>query len=401
VQNQTGARATYAAFIAMGAGGASWAARIPQIRTSLQLSSAQLGLVLLCVAFGSLISLPLAGAIVHRFTSRRTVGAMAVLFAIGLAAACIGYHAGAVPVAIGFLVLGFANGAWDVGMNVQGAIVERRLGRAILPRFHAGYSVGAVSGALIGTAMVALDVPVTAHLLAIAILTALIVPAAVRGFVPDTEPLPVDRSDSIGAAPARSHLFKRWTEPRTLLIGLFVLAFGFAEGTGNDWINLALIDGYHVPAALGTLAFATFLVAMTAGRWFGPSFLDRHGRVGVLRGLALIAVVGLVLFVYSPVVPLAFVGTALWGLGASLGFPVGISAASDDPAAAAGRVSVVASIAYCAFLGGPPLIGFLGAHVTVLRALIVVAGLVALSAAIAGALKPLPPTATPPGDRRN
>jgi MFS family permease len=140
---------------------------------------------------------------------------------------------------------------------------------------------------------------------------------------------------------------------------------------------------------------------MTAGRWFGPSFLDRHGRVGVLRGLALIAVVGLVLFVYSPVVPLAFVGTALWGLGASLGFPVGISAASDDPAAAAGRVSVVASIAYCAFLGGPPLIGFLGAHVTVLRALIVVAGLVALSAAIAGALKPLPPTATPPGDRRN
>ena len=401
---EAGVRATYVAFIAMGAGGASWATRIPQIRTSLHLTSAQLGLVLLCIAIGSLIALPLAGAIVHHFTSRRTVAAMAVLFAIGLSAACIGYHAGVIPVGIGFLVLGFANGAWDVGMNVQGAIVERQLGRAIMPRFHAGYSVGAVSGALIGAGMVALHVPVTVHLLAIALLTAVIVPIAVRGFVPDvepgTEPLPAGSPESAASATTiRSRVLKRWTEPRTLLIGLFVLAFGFAEGTGNDWINIALIDGYHAPAALGTLCFATFLVAMTAGRWFGPAFLDRHGRVGVLRGLALIGVVGIVVFVYSPIVPLAFLGAALWGLGASLGFPVGISAASDDPAAAAGRVSVVASIAYCAFLGGPPLIGFLGAHVTVLRALTVVGGMVAVSVALAGALKPLPLSA-PTADAR-
>jgi MFS family permease len=392
---ETGARATYVAFIAMGVGGASWAARIPQIRTGLHLSPADLGLVLLCVAVGSLVALPLAGAIVHHFTSRRTVATMAVVFAIGLSVACIGYHAGVVPVAIGFLVLGFANGAWDVAMNVQGAIVERQLGRAIMPRFHAGYSVGTVSGALIGAAMVALHVPVTAHLLTIAVLTAAIVPLAVRGFVPDVdpgnEPLAAGTPESAAATtPTRSHVFKRWTEPRTLLIGLFVLTFGFAEGTGNDWINLALIDGYHEPAAIGTLAFATFLVAMTAGRWFGPHLLDRHGRVAVLRGLAITAGAGVLLFVYSPSVPLAFIGAALWGLGASLGFPVGISAASDDPVAAPGRVSVVASIAYCAFLGGPPLIGFLGGQVTVLRALTVVAGLVAVSLVIAGALRPLP-----------
>jgi hypothetical protein len=195
--------------------------------------------------------------------------------------ACVGYHVGVVPLAIGFFVLGFANGAWDVAMNVQGGIVERHLGRAIMPRFHAGYSVGAVTGALVGAAMVALHVPVTAHLLAIAVLTAVIVPVAVRGFVPDvdpgTEPLAADAPESgIAATTARSGLLKRWTEPRTLLIGLFVLAFGFAEGTGTDWINVAFIDGYKVPAAIGTLGFATFLIAMTAGRWFGPAFLDRH-----------------------------------------------------------------------------------------------------------------------------
>jgi cyanate permease len=84
-------------------------------------------------------------------------------------------------------------------------------------------------------------------------------------------------------------------------------------------------------------------------------------------------------------------GIVLWGVGASLGFPVGMSAAADDPAHAAPRVSVVASIGYCAFLGGPPLIGFLGDHVTVLKALIAVAVLLAVAISLAGVIKPLAP----------
>jgi MFS family permease len=171
---------------------------------------------------------------------------------------------------------------------------------------------------------------------------------------------------------------------------LFVLAFAFAEGTGNDWISVALIDGYHVPAVIGTLGFATFLAAMTCTRWFGPGLLDRYGRVRVLRGLAVVAVGGVVLFVFVRVTPLAFVGVLLWGTGTALGFPVGISAAADDPTASATRVSVVASIAYCAFLGGPPLIGFLADHITVLRSVTAVAVLLSLAFVLAGALRPLP-----------
>ena len=110
----------------------------------------------------------------------------------------------------------------------------------------------------------------------------------------------------------------------------------------------------------------------------------------MLRGLAAVAIVGLVLFVFSPFTPLAFAGALLWGAGASLGFPVGMSAAADDPAPAAGRVSVVASIGYCAFLGGPPLVGFLGDHITVLRALLAVAVLLALASLLTSAMKPLP-----------
>ncbi len=167
-----------------------------------------------------------------------------------------------------------------------------------------------------------------------------------------------------------------------------MLAFAFAEGTGNDWISVAVIENYGAPATVGTLTFAVFLAAMTAGRWWGTALLDRYGRVPVTRALAVLAVAGLVLFIVGPALPAAFLGAAAWGAGTSLGFPTGMSAAADDPALAARRVSVVASIGYCAFLGGPPLIGFLGDHVTVRHALLCVVVLLAVATVIAGALRP-------------
>ena len=104
-----------------------------------------------------------------------------------------------------------------------------------------------------------------------------------------------------------------------MLIGLFVLAFTFAEGTGNDWTSVAFIDGYGTSAAVGTLGFAAFLGAMTVGRWFGPALLDRYGRVVVVRALALLGVVGVVLLVVGGSTPIGFVGSLLWGLGARSG----------------------------------------------------------------------------------
>ena len=115
--------------------------------------------MLLAIAVGSLVALPMAGIIVHRFGSQRTVAVMSILLAVALAIVAVGYEVGVLAVVIGFVFLGFANGAWDVAMNVQGAIVERHLGRAIMPRFHAGFSVGTVAGALTGALMVALHVP--------------------------------------------------------------------------------------------------------------------------------------------------------------------------------------------------------------------------------------------------
>jgi fucose permease len=374
---------TYLVFATSGFAFANWASRIPQVKTHLGLTNGQMGTLLLAIAAGSVVALPSAGKVISRLGSRRTVFVMAVLMAVGFAIAAFGYLVGVPLMAAGLFVFGFANGAWDVAMNVQGALVERELGRAIMPRFHAGWSLGTVTGALLGALMVLVEVPVTAHLLAVAVVIVVLVPIGVRGYLPDHEDVEADGS----AAPTRSAL-AAWREPRTLLIGLFVLSFAFAEGAGNDWISIAIHEDYGSAAALGTLGFAIFLASMTAGRWFGPLLLDRYGRVTMVRATAVVAVVGVLLFVFGGSTPVAYGGAVLWGLGVSLGFPVGMSAGADDPRYAASRVSVIASIGYCAFLGGPPLLGFLGDHFTVLKAFIAVAVLLGVSALIAAAVRP-------------
>ncbi|GLY98182.1 MFS transporter [Actinoplanes sp. NBRC 103695] len=382
-------RAVYVAFMGSGWAMSSWATRIPQIRDGLELTPSRLGLLLLAIAAGSIVALPLAGIIVTRLGSRATITAMAGLLGVSMTGIAFGYQLGVVPVAISLFGFGFAQGAWDVAMNVQGAVVERKLGKSIMSRFHAGFSVGMVAGALTGTATLALHISVTVHLIFFGLAIAAAVIASIRWFIPDTDADPVATTSD--AVPQPSAL-STWTEPRTLLVGLFVLAFAFAEGTGVDWIAVAVIDDYGAPATSGTLTYAIFLAAMTTGRWFGPGLLDRYGRVRVLRVLALIALAGLCLFVFGASLPVAFAGACLWGLGTSLGFPVGMSAAADDPSRAASRVSVVASVGYCAFLGGPPLIGFLGDHITVQKGLIAVAALLAIALMITNVIRPLDPT---------
>jgi predicted MFS family arabinose efflux permease len=295
----------------------------------------------------------------------------------------LGDRLGVPFLAAGLLLFGLFSSAWDVAMNVQGTVVERRLGRSTMPRFHAGYSIGTVAGALLGAAMIQLDVPVALHLAIVAAATAVVLPWATRAFLPDAAPSTSDN-------PRPHHTMRYWREPRTLMIGVFVLAAGFSEGAGNDWTGVSLVDGYRAPAVLGTVAYATFLAAMTATRWFGPRLLDAYGRVTVLRVQGAVAVLGLLLFIFAPAVPLAFAGAALWGVGVAFGYPVGMSAAADDPAHAAGRVTVASSVAKIASFAGPPLLGLLGDDVTILRALLAVAALQVVALCLAAATRPLP-----------
>ncbi len=380
-------RAVSLVFILCGLGIASLLSRIPQFRDELELTPGLLGRLLLMIAIGSLISLPLSGTVVHRFGVTRTIVVTAIICQVGVAVAALGVLVNVYVVGAGFLLLGFGNGFWDVAQNVEAAAVEQQLGRSIMSRFHAGFSVGTVAGALIGAAMNALDVPVTPHLLVMAVLVGVGVPWATRDF------LPIDATahhdpNADPDAPSR-HPLAAWKEKRTLLIGLFVLTMAFTEGTGNDWLGVATIDGYGASDFLGSMAYVLFVVAMTVGRWFGPQALDRYGRVRTLRVGAAMSLVGVLVVVFGPSLGSAMAGTVLWGLGCALGFPTGMSAAADDPKFAAGRVSAVATIGYMAFLAGPALVGLLGDHVGVLRALTLTAALLGVGLVVAGATAPL------------
>jgi MFS family permease len=160
-----------------------------------------------------------------------------------------------------------------------------------------------------------------------------------------------------------------WANWRLILIGVVMLGMAFGEGSANDWISLAVVDGHGQENSTGAVVFGCFVAAMTVGRVAGGPVVDRIGRVAAIRITAAMGVVGLLLFIVGGPMWVVVIGTVLWGLGVSLGFPLGMSAAADGAANPAARVSAVAIIGYCAFLVGPPIIGFLGKEVGLLNAL--------------------------------
>jgi MFS family permease len=181
-----------------------------------------------------------------------------------------------------------------------------------------------------------------------------------------------------------------WRDGRTLLIGVVVLGATLTEGAGNDWIAKASVDGLGTSESTGALMFALFVLAMTAMRFVGGRAIDAYGRVVVLRASMAAAAAGLLLFVLAGNVWLAAVGAALWGVGAALAFPMGMSAAADDPKHAAARVSVVSTLGYVSFLAGPPLLGYLGDLTGIHLALLAILAPILLALLLAGAAKPLP-----------
>jgi len=191
-------------------------------------------------------------------------------------------------------------------------------------------------------------------------------------------PREADLGDETGASPKRPFAERMreslavWADWRLIAIGVVMLGMAFGEGSANDWISLAVVDGHGQSNSTGALVFGFFVAAMTVARVLGGPLVDRIGRVNAIRITAAMGAVGLCLFILGGPLWLVVIGTVFWGFGVSLGFPLGMSAAADGAANPAARVSAVAIIGYCAFLVGPPVIGFLGKEFGLLNALFLV-----------------------------
>ncbi len=384
--------ALFVVFAALGISTASLAARIPTISLSLSLTTAEVGLLLSAMAVGSIAGLAAAGHVVSTFGARRTILVSYTLVAVSLVVAGIGIALfGSFVVSfVALVVLGGSMGTCDVAMNVSGAANERAIGRTVMPVHHAFFSIGTVAGAGLGSLAELLRVPLELHVAVISVVMIAAVWTVSRFVLSETAVAAGEEAHPQSTWRSRLAI---WRDPRTILIGLLVLGFAFTEGSSNDWLAYAMVHGHGTNRAVGAAVYGVFVAAMTIGRLAGVRVLDRFGRVPVLRGSAALAAVGLLLFIFVPVLWVDLLGVVLWGLGACLGFPVGMSAAADDPHKAAARVSAVASIGYLAFLVGPPTIGFLGNQFGILLALLLVLVLVAMSGLVSfSARKPVATT---------
>ncbi|MEU1479933.1 MFS transporter [Streptomyces sp. NPDC005760] len=375
-------QALYLFFFLPGIALSSWVTRTPDVRDQLDVSTAEMGLILFGLSVGSMIGILCSGRFVERFGTRPVIVLGTSLIISATIVTGLGSAVPSAPlVTAGLFLFGAGMGSGEVAVNVDGADVERITGTPVLPTLHGCFSLGTVVGGLAGMTATAAGIPVHWHL-------AVITLAATGMLVHAARALPTGvglgtRPRTPG--PAEHTAPQVWKDRRLLLIGAIVLAMALAEGAANDWLPLLMVDGHGLNATAGSLVYVGFAAAMTLGRFCGTFFLIRFGRAAVLRVSALSGALGLVLVIFSDNVAVAAASVLFWGLGASLGFPVALSAAGDSGPDQTARVSLVAIIGYIAFLVGPPALGFLGDHYGLRTAMVAVLVFVASAVFIAPA----------------
>ncbi|MFD5804820.1 MULTISPECIES: MFS transporter [unclassified Streptomyces] len=354
-----GQLAIAALFLSLGFQYATWAARIPAIKSDLDLSAAEVGVLLMAAGVGAAVSFPLVAWLMRRMGSRR----LGLLSQLGLALLLLGLAAAPnYPVAL--LVMcadGVLVGCLNVAMNAQGSALETRHERNTMAKLHATFSAGSLLAALLASGMTAATGSVAAHFgVAVALLVALGA-AARTGLLDDEAPAdgageaaPADAAATTGGKPAG----RRWNIPSSLTLWMCcAMVFGtVAEGAMNDWSALYLEDVAEASAELAPLGIAVVSGMMVVARLFADGWRARwgDGRV-VLLGSA-VAAAGLALALVSGGVAPALAGFACMGLGIAAVTPCVYAAAARQGSDA---LTLVAAMGTTGLLAGPPLIGFI------------------------------------------
>ena len=325
------AAAVAALFFVNGATFSNWLPRIPEIRDRLGLGNAGLGATLLGGGLGGILGSLLVGRAMDRLGSRRLLILAAGALSIGLPFIAF------VPVAFGLLLvlgtLGVLDVFNDVAMNAQGVIVQQRLGRSIMNRLHAMWSVGFTGGALVGSAASAAGIGVRLHLTLVAVLLLATV-AIVQRWLIRVDP-PPNAADTASQALGIESVPTRRLSPVVVTMAFAALAAAALEVTPNDWSAVLMRDVFHAGriSGFGTVACAG---AMLVGRLGGDHVLDRIGERRLLITALVLCGSGALVTVAAPVTAIALIGLAIWGLGLSVVFPQLYATAARLPGTSAG-----------------------------------------------------------------
>jgi predicted MFS family arabinose efflux permease len=361
-------RSTRAAFFVAGFGMAAWAPLVPYAKDRLAVGEGTLGLLLLCLGAGSIMTMPLAGALAARFGCRRAIWAASLVICTALP--LLAMASSGTLLAAALMLFGVGVGTVDVVINVQAVIVERAAGRAVMSGFHGLFSVGGIAGAAgVGAVLWSGGSPLLATLCVAAAIVAVLL-----AFGRTLLPYGGDKGGPVATLPRGS----------VLLIGGLCFVSFLAEGSMLDWSALILTALHGVAPVRSGLGYAVFCVAMTAGRLSGDRIVHALGGRMVLLGGGSCAAAGMALAVLSSW-PTALAGFALVGLGASNIVPVLYSALGRQRAMPANlAVAAVTTLGYSGILAGPAGIGF-AAHVAGLpTAFLGVAALLLVVAACSG-----------------
>ena len=344
---RSAANATRIAFIANGLAFASWAPIIPFAKANTGVDEAALGLLLLCLGIGSVVSMPITGWLCARHGTRPMILVSAMIMACTLPflAYLVEYWA----LAVTLLIFGASIGTLDVAMNIHAAEVEKRSGRALMSGFHGMFSVGAICGAGFVTLLISYGV---APLIA----TLCVMGSVIIAILWVQSHYLITKSDAPEPFRPPSGIVK-WL---ALLAGIAFLI----EGAIMDWGALLMIERAVFSMEQAALGYIAFSITMVIGRLSGDYIVPRIGRRAILLGGGTLVVLGLIAITTLPSPALNLIGFAVIGLGAANLVPVVFSAAGQqndmDPNMA---VASVTFVGYAGILLGPAIIGF-GAQYT-------------------------------------
>lgn len=373
-------------FLIFGFGGSTWLVRLPDVREAINVSTSVLGWVLFAGAVGAMASLISAGKYIARFGAKNATITGFSLLGVGQIIQAFAVSVGSASgVAVGALIAGLGYGIGDVGINVEGADLEKHKGKSLLPQLHGAYSLGALAGAAVGTLAIITNFSLSTQIFIIAIMTTAVAWSTIRYMPPGTGREHGEKATTQQLS--STDRFQLLRSKRIIFLGLGIMGLSLAEGAANDWLALSVVDDYGLNTTMAGITYAIMMAAMVATRFSGGKIVDRFGRVVALRALGTAGVIGILLVILSPTIYLAWVGAALWGAGVALGFPLFISAAADGPHSSS-RVSTVTAFGYFAFLVGPPILGFIGESIGLLNMFYILAIAVACAVYFAGQAGP-------------
>lgn len=338
-------------YFSMGLCFASWASRIPDIKTNLGLNDAAFGSILFALPVGQFLMMTFSGKLVTRYGSRQML-----LIALPLYTLCLS-NVGLVnqgwQLAIALFLFGISGNVCNISLNTQGVAAEKLYDRSIMSSFHGGWSMAGFTGALIGLGMINLKVSPYLHFWMVILLVWIIVGFNYKFLVPF-------HSTVSKEAPRR----KFFSKPDTALLQLGIIGFCSmaSEGAMFDWSGIYFKDVVKAPASLVILGYTSFMIMMASGRFMADALITRFGRLRLLQVSGVLISSGLFTSVFFPYLIPSTIGFMMVGLGVSSIVPTVYSTAGKNGKVAPGiALATVSSVSFLGFLMGPPLIGYISA----------------------------------------